>query len=137
MASVVAKSELELRAIGIYTTGEDITVEKLETMTKDEKIEYIDEHIIEDLEGHDPLSIFIRAEMDCDEQEAYLRGLDITVVDTLAETSSENDKQILAVKCAIADLQGTIDCMEYADVIDHKKDCAETIDDLQRAFKIN
>ena len=45
---------------------------------------------------------------------------------------SEMQKQ--TIRCAIADLQGTIDCMEYADVVDHKDDCRTTLGELQQYF---
>lgn len=61
-------------------------------------------------------------------------GCDMEYSHTIVKGAELSEAQKTAVRCAIADLEGTIDCMEYADVVDHKDACADTLDDLRTAF---
>ena len=141
MSTVMSKTELELRAIGIYTTGENLTVSILEAMTGAEKIEYIDNHLTTEYEFHNPNTIYKHALVQLDEDVRYLESCGVTVVassyevnDIKAEGNDITTFQKESILVAVNVLKETIDCIDMKDIVDHKRSCGDALGLLLNAF---
>ncbi len=145
--NVISKTELLQMAIFEYTShdaNEELSLEAFEAMSKDERLQFINDNPTEAHEYTNENHIYDASEAEADEKAKLLKECGVIVVGTLSEAEGQKvlhtpkptltDAQTIAIRCAIADLEGAIDCMDYDELKAHKDTCGTTLGDLRSAF---